>query len=68
MKLPHWKPSLSVGTMTALGGAIGYLQSHLEGHLPSSAAAWESVGLGAALTFVASLLHLYQDPNPPSTG
>ncbi len=59
---------LSIGVATAVGAAAGYLQLHLGPVLPTSAQEWESMGLGAVLSAVIAVAHLYQDPSPPDGG
>lgn len=66
MALPRPRTLVSVAVATAVGAAAGYLQLHLGPVLPTSGAEWESMGLGAVLSAVIAVAHLYQDPNPPS--
>jgi hypothetical protein len=53
---------LSVIVTTFAGGAGGYLTGHLGTGLPSGAAQWEAVAIGAAMAGLAAVVHLYQTP------
>ncbi len=62
MNTPRGFAMVSVGVATGVGSAAGYLLAHLgDLGLP----AWAAWFIGAGLTAVASVVHLYQD-NPNS--
>lgn len=62
MNWPSLPQGVSIIITTGIGAAIGYLQGQITaGQLPSSRSQWESLGLGAALAFAASVVHLYQE-------
>jgi hypothetical protein len=53
---------LSVIGTTAGGALIAYLSSALANGVPGSPTAWRTLGTGALVAVVASLIHLYQSP------
>ena len=53
---------LSVIGTTAGGALVAYLGTTLATSVPSTADQWKTVGVGALVAVVASLVHLYQTP------
>ena len=63
VNLPKPSAAISVATFTGIGSGVGYMLTHLSDlGLP----AWSAWLIGAALTSIASIAHLYQDPNAKS--
>jgi hypothetical protein len=63
MNAPKTSAAISVTAATGIGSAVGYMLTHLSDlGLP----AWSAWLIGATLTAVASVVHLYQDPSPKS--
>jgi hypothetical protein len=67
------KNYLSVAGTTAGGALIAYLSNALANGWPTSDTAWRTLGTGALVAVVASLIHLYQTPpgkvsTPSGTG
>lgn len=63
---PNLKKALSVAA-TTVGGALGaYCSNAMANGFPATSEAWRTLLTGAALTALASLIHLYQ--LPPTSG
>ncbi len=56
--LENW---LSVAGMTALGGAVGYLQANMTAGLTGQVP-WKQIAVGALLAGTAAVVHLAQVP------
>jgi hypothetical protein len=61
---PKYKALASVALTTALGAALTYLVTTVQGGaaLPSTAADWKAIGVGALVAAFSAVVHLLQTP------